>query len=44
MGHRTSELDRILDVAFTLSADSWRGGDAVQLVVLDIKPAAGRRK
>ena len=43
MGHRTSELDRILDVAFTLSADSWRGGDAVQLVVVDIKPAAGRR-
>ncbi len=44
MGHRTSELDRMLDVAFTLSADSWRGGDSVQLVVADIKPAAGRIK
>ncbi|MCP4646559.1 MAG: single-stranded-DNA-specific exonuclease RecJ, partial [bacterium] len=38
MGHRTSELNRMLDIAFTLSADSWRGGDAVQLVIKDIKP------
>ena len=42
MGHRTSELNRILDIAFTLSADSWRGGDSVQLVIEDIKPAARR--
>ncbi len=42
MGNRTSELNRILDIAFTLSADSWRGGDAVQLVIRDIKPAARR--
>ncbi|MCK5035940.1 MAG: hypothetical protein KAS73_08625, partial [Candidatus Sabulitectum sp.] len=42
MGNRTSELNRILDIAFTLSADSWRGGDAVQLVIKDIKPAARR--
>jgi single-stranded-DNA-specific exonuclease len=44
MGHRTSELDRLLDVAFTLSTDSWRGGDAVQLVIRDIRPAAGRKQ
>ena len=42
MGHRTSELNRMLDIAFTLSADAWRGGDAVQLVIKDIKPAARR--
>ncbi|MCK5133144.1 MAG: single-stranded-DNA-specific exonuclease RecJ [Candidatus Sabulitectum sp.] len=42
LGHRTSELNRMLDIAFTLSADSWRGGDAVQLVIKDIKPAARR--
>ncbi len=40
LGHRTSELNRLLDIAFTLSADSWRGGDTVQLVIKDIKPAA----
>lgn len=42
LGNRTSELNRMLDVAFTLSVDAWRGGDAVQLVIKDIKPAAGR--
>ncbi len=42
LGHRTSELNRMLDIAFTLSADSWRGGDTVQLVIKDIKPAARR--
>lgn len=43
MGHRTSELNRPLDVAFRLKPDSWRGGSAVQLVIEDIKPAAERR-
>ncbi|MCK5786586.1 MAG: hypothetical protein KAH54_08525, partial [Candidatus Sabulitectum sp.] len=43
LGHRTSELNRMLDVAFTLSADKWRGGDAVQLVIKDVRPAAGRK-
>ncbi len=42
LGHRTSELNRMLDIAFTLSADTWRGGDAVQLIIKDIKPAARR--
>ncbi|MCD4709056.1 MAG: single-stranded-DNA-specific exonuclease RecJ [Candidatus Sabulitectum sp.] len=42
LGHRTSELNRMLDIAFTLSADTWRGRDAVQLVIKDIKPAARR--
>ncbi len=42
LGHRTSELNRLLDIAFTLSSDSWRGGDSVQLVIKDIKPAARR--
>lgn len=42
MGHRTSELNRMLDIAFTLSGDDWRGGEAVQLVLRDMKPAAQR--
>ncbi len=43
MGHRTSELNRPLDVAFRLKPDSFRGGSAVQLVIEDMKPAAERR-
>lgn len=42
MGHRTSELNRPLDIAFRLKPDRWRGGDSVQLVLDDFKPAAGR--
>jgi single-stranded-DNA-specific exonuclease len=44
MGHRTSELNRLLDIAFTLAGDDWRGGGSVQLVLKDMKPAAGRNK
>lgn len=43
MGHRTSELNRPLDVAFRLKPDSFRGGSAVQLVIEDMKPAAERK-
>ncbi len=43
MGHRTSELGRPVDIAFRLKPDSWRGGDSVQLVIEDFKPAAERR-
>ncbi len=44
MGDRTSELNRPLDIAFKLKPDRWRGGDNVQLVLEDIKPAAPRAK
>ncbi len=40
MGHRTSELNRKLDVAFTLSEDTFRANNTVQMIILDIKPAA----
>ncbi len=43
MGDRTSELGRPVDIAFRLKPDSWRGGDSVQLVMEDFKPAAERR-
>lgn len=42
MGGRTSELNRPLDIAFTLKPDKWRGDGTVQLVLEDMKPAAGR--
>jgi single-stranded-DNA-specific exonuclease len=41
MGHRTSELNRPLDIAFKLKPDSWRGSGSVQLVLEDMRPAAG---
>jgi len=43
MGHRTSELNRPLDLAFRLQPDSFRGDGSVQLVMEDMKPAAERK-
>ncbi len=41
MVERSSEFERLVDLAFMLREDSYRGGDAVQLHLLDLRPAAG---
>lgn len=41
MADRSTDLERRVDLAFLLRKDSWRGGDSVQLHLLDLKPAAG---
>ncbi len=41
MVQRSSEFERPVDLAFMLREDSYRGGDAVQLHLLDVRPALG---
>lgn len=41
MVKRSSEFERPVDIAFLLREDSWRGGDSVQLHLLDARPSAG---
>jgi single-stranded-DNA-specific exonuclease len=38
---RSSEFERPVDLAFVLREDTYRGGDAVQLHLLDVRPSAG---
>ncbi len=41
MVQRSVEFERQVDVAFLLREDSWRGGESVQLHLLDARPSAG---
>ncbi len=41
MANRSAELERVVDLAFLLRRDGWKGGEAVQMHILDIRPSAG---
>lgn len=42
MARRSADFDRTVDLAFVLREDSFRGGESVQMELLDARPSAGQ--